>query len=76
MSQENIIASNEASSRSVLSDKLTDILTPGYEAEFDPDEAELAGAFREDALSAGDAAESSLDAVDPSAPVADRKAGA
>ena len=39
-----------------LHEKLADALTPGFEAEFDPEEAERAGAFREDALSALDAA--------------------
>ena len=33
--------------------------TPGYEVEFDPEEAELAGAFVEDALSEQDAMEHS-----------------
>lgn len=41
-----------------ISDKLADALTPGYQAEFDPDEAERAGAFIEDALTEQDAAES------------------
>lgn len=35
---------------------------PGIEVEFDPEEAELAGAFREDALSAEDAWEARFDA--------------
>ena len=42
-------------------EKLTDALTPGYQAEFDPEEAERAGAFVEDALSEQDAAESGDD---------------
>jgi hypothetical protein len=33
-------------------------MTPGYQAEFDPEEAERAGAFVEDALSEQDATES------------------
>lgn len=49
-------AANEATR-----EKLTDALTPGYQAEFDPEEAECAGAFLEDALSEQDAAESSED---------------
>jgi len=42
--------------------KLVDSHTPGYQAEFDPDEAELAGAFKEDALSEADALDSIHDA--------------
>lgn len=56
-----------ASAAAALRDKLTDILTPGYEAEFDPDEAEQAGAFAEGALGLEDAAESCLDPADASA---------
>lgn len=47
-----------------LREKLTDAQTPGYQAEFDPEEAERAGAFVEDALSEEDAADSSADLVD------------
>lgn len=42
-------------------EKLNDAMTPGFEAEFDPDEAERAGAFSEDALSEADALESTID---------------
>ena len=42
--------------------KLHDALTPGFAAEFSPEEAEMAGAFREDALSEADAFDSALDA--------------
>ena len=67
MSQEDITApDDEESAAAALREKLTDILSAGYEAEFDPDEAEQAGAFMEDALSAQDAAESSVDAIDSS----------
>ena len=38
-----------------VSEKLDDIMTPGFQAEFDPEEAESAGAFSEDALSEDDA---------------------
>lgn len=38
--------------------KMADSHTPGYQAEFDPDEAEFAGAFKEDALSEADAMDS------------------
>ncbi|MCU7799621.1 MAG: conjugal transfer protein TraD [gamma proteobacterium symbiont of Lucinoma myriamae] len=45
-------------------EKLKDSLTPGYKAEFDPEEAEAAGAFMEDALSEQDAEESNIDLID------------
>lgn len=44
-----------------ISEKLIDLLTPGLNIEFSPDEAVKAGAFVEDALSEDDAQESSLD---------------
>ena len=44
-----------------LREKLADALTPGYQAEFDPDEAAKAGAFVEDALSEADAIASDVD---------------
>jgi hypothetical protein len=47
-----------------LRDKLIDAQTPGYQAEFDPEEAERAGAFVEDALSEEDAAASHIDQTD------------
>ena len=50
-----------ASATEALREKLTDAQTPGYQAEFDPEEAERAGAFVEDALSEQDAAESGDD---------------
>ena len=46
----------------VLIEKLSDAMTPGFEAEFDPEEAERAGAFHEDALSEADALDSCIDA--------------
>lgn len=49
------------SAAEALHEKLSDALLPGYRVEFDPEEAERAGAFVEDALSELDAAESSLD---------------
>jgi len=48
----------------VLFEKLNDAMTPGYQTEFDPAEAEAVGAFVEDALSEKDAAESSADIID------------
>lgn len=53
-----------ASATEALREKLTDAQTPGYQAEFDPEEAERAGAFVEDALSEEDAADSNADLVD------------
>jgi hypothetical protein len=44
-----------------LREKLADAEVPGYQAEFDPDEAERAGAFVEDAMSEQDALESTID---------------
>lgn len=45
--------------------KLNDALSPAYQAEFDPDEAETAGAFEEDALSEADALGSTSDDPPP-----------
>lgn len=45
----------------VIAQKLVDAQTPGFQAEFDPDEAELLGAFKEDALSEVEALDSSID---------------
>ena len=53
-----------AASAEALREKLTDAQTPGYQAEFDPDEADRAGAFAEDALSEGDALASTDDLAD------------
>ena len=55
--------------RAIVHDKLLDALTPGYPVAFDPDEAELAGAFVEDALSEQDAADSAMDLADALADV-------
>lgn len=55
-------------------EKLADARMPGYLVDFDPHEAEVAGAFREDALSDDDAAASAYDyphfAPRPSSPEA------
>ena len=52
----------ETAAAAVLKEKLSDAeYSPGFEVEFDPEEAEQAGAFEEDALSAADALESSID---------------
>lgn len=45
--------------------KLADALVPGFQAEFDPEEAEAAGAFEEDALSEADALDSAADDSPP-----------
>lgn len=45
-----------------VQDKFRDLMTQGYVAEFSPDEADLAGAFEDDALNARDAYESAFDA--------------
>ena len=47
-----------------LNDKLSDAMTPAYEVEFDPEQADRVGAFKEDALSEADALDSCLDATD------------
>ena len=63
-------ADDQPNAAGALREKLLDAMTPGYQAEFDPDEAEKAGAFIEDALSEQDAAESDIDLVDTTAAVA------
>ena len=63
-------ADDQPNAAGALREKLLDAMTPGYQAEFDPDEAEQAGAFIEDALSEQDAAESDIDLVDATAPAA------
>ena len=45
----------------IIEVKFLDAATPGFEAEFSLDEAEEAGAFREDALSEEDAKESAME---------------
>lgn len=45
----------------VFIEKMTDAMTPDFEVEFTPEEAEFAGAFSEDALSESDAGESASD---------------
>ena len=67
MVRDNAIPDDAASAAAALRDKLIDLLIPGYSVEFDPDEADQAGAFHEDALSEQDAAESCLDLVDGAA---------
>ena len=45
----------------IIAAKFLDAQTPGFEAVFTLDEAEEAGAFREDALSEQDAKESAIE---------------
>ncbi|MBI8082666.1 conjugal transfer protein TraD, partial [Pseudomonas aeruginosa] len=49
---------DDAAGREAVREKMADALTPGFQVEFDPDEAERVGAFVEDALSEQDAAAS------------------
>lgn len=60
--QQQIAADLATDAVDLVNEKLADALTPGYQAEFDPHEAELAGAFLEDALTAADALDSTHDA--------------
>lgn len=55
---------DDAASREAVREKMADALTPGFQVEFDPDEAERVGAFIEDALSEQDAAASGDDLVE------------
>ncbi len=52
----------------VIHEKFEDMETAGYEVEFDPEEAELAGAFEEDALSYDDAQKSAIDSAESKRP--------
>lgn len=45
----------------VVLEKLDDLMTPGFVAETSPEEAEMMGAFSEDALTEEDAKESLYD---------------
>jgi hypothetical protein len=65
---EEIIFDDATNAGEALREKLADALTPGVQAELDPDEAERAGAFIEDALLEQDAAESNIDLVDATVP--------
>lgn len=59
---------DQANAAEALREKLDDAMTPGYQTEFDPEEADTVGAFVEDALSEEDAAESDADLVDATVP--------
>ncbi|SDY81326.1 hypothetical protein [Nitrosomonas halophila] len=54
---------DDANATETLREKLIDAQTPGYQVEFDPEEAEQAGAFIEDALTEEDAIESAVDSA-------------
>ncbi|MEQ1815525.1 MAG: conjugal transfer protein TraD [Nitrosomonas sp.] len=47
--------------KEIIQEKLLDAEIPGFQAEFDPLEAERLGAFKEDALSEEDALDSAID---------------
>ncbi|MCK9709865.1 hypothetical protein [Pseudomonas syringae] len=51
----------ESVRETALADKLADAMVPSFEVEFDPQEADEAGCFREDALNDQDATESGFD---------------
>ncbi|ADG23845.1 TPA: hypothetical protein ACSJUJ_000117 [Legionella pneumophila] len=51
----------EAELMDVISEKLDDLMVPGFIAEVTPIEAEIMGAFSEDALSEDDAKEAAYD---------------
>ena len=59
---------DQANADAAFFEKLADAQIPGYQAEFDPDEAERAGAFVEDAMSEQDALESQIDLIDYAVP--------
>ncbi|MGI2002095.1 conjugal transfer protein TraD [Shewanella frigidimarina] len=47
-----------------INEKIIDASIPGYQAEIGADEAEIMGAFLEDALSEGEALDSAIDGGD------------
>jgi hypothetical protein len=55
------IFDDKANAADALYEKLLDAQTPGYQVEFDPEEATMAGAFLEDGLSEREATESDID---------------
>lgn len=63
--EQDFIADIGADLASVLREKLADAQVPGYWAEFAPDEADLAGAFVEEALAESDAAVTHVDLISP-----------
>jgi hypothetical protein len=57
--KENVKDETEA----IIRAKFLDAETPGFQAEFDPDEADKAGAFVEDALTETEALDSTPDLI-------------
>lgn len=68
------IFDDRANRDAVVREKLIDALTPGFAPEFDPQEAERAGAFAEDALSERDAMDSAVDLPGALKPMAAKEA--
>lgn len=58
----------ELTAREVLEAKLKYAMTPGTIIELDPDEAEMMGAFEEDALTEQEALDGAIDICDGEAP--------
>ncbi len=58
------IESDNPEIQEVIHQKLLDAQTPGFKAEFEPFEAEMLGAFAEDALNEKDALESVIDILE------------
>ena len=71
--QEGVSVASEEADATTLAEKVTDALTPGVVVEFDPEEAEKAGAFIEDALSQQDAAESDIDLLVATVPAVNKR---
>ena len=74
MNSENIpfldmIIDDLAIAAATLREKMRDAEVPGFRAEFGPDEAEMAGAFVEDALSEHAAAENDTELIEIIKPV-------
>ncbi len=55
------VETNNPDITEIIQEKLLDAEIPGFQAEFDPLEAERLGAFTEDALSEQDALDSTID---------------
>ena len=66
-----MIIDDLAIASAAMREKMRDAEVPGFRAEFAPDEAEMAGAFIEDALSEHAAAESDTELIDAIKPAPD-----
>ncbi|HEK2843882.1 TPA: hypothetical protein SMT83_003479 [Proteus mirabilis] len=55
---------NELNEKQLINEKIADAMLPGSDVEFDPDEAEMLGAFQENALSEKAALDSNIDSLD------------